>query len=136
MIYRGFNQVELNKITEILERNQVQFNVSIPQESMEYIEDKSKRVNHRFMDNLLQIEIEREEFQKVSQSDLAKLFDLRIYPEEESPFTEEELAELADPAKEPATKKVEPHAKTNQAAAIMAVVVVSLFFLWKNGFFK
>lgn len=136
MIYRGFNEAELKRITEILERNSVEFHVSVPQESLEYIEDKTKRVNHRFLDNLLQIEIEKEEFVKISQSDLNKLFDLRIYPEEDSPFTDEELSEIPvdQPAKE--VRKPDQNAKSNQIAAILAVLVMGCFFLWKNGFFK
>lgn len=136
MIYRGFNQNELNRITEILERNNVQFQVSVPQESLEYMDDKSKRVNHRFMDNLLQIEINKDEFAKLNQKDLSKLFDLRIYPEEDSPFTEEELSQMSTETEVKPVKKPDPNAKSNQVAAILAVLVMGTFFLWKNGFFK
>ena len=87
MIYRGFNEVELKKITEILNRNGVQFTVGVPESSLDYINDPTKRVDHRFMDNLLQIEIETSEFDKIPEKDLSKLFDLRVYREEESPFT-------------------------------------------------
>lgn len=137
MIYRGFNQNELKKITEILERHQVIFHVGVPDSSMEYINDPKKRVDHRFMDNLLQIEIEKEEFDKIPEKDLQKLFDLRIYKEEDSPFPEEELAEEPESeAKKPVEKKPDPHAKINQAAAILAIATVTLFYLFKHGFFK
>lgn len=133
MIYRGFNEVELKKITEILNRNGVQFTVGVPESSLDYINDPTKRVDHRFMDNLLQIEIETSEFDKISEKDLSKLFDLRVYREEESPFTEEELANLEKDADKPLPKKPNEHAKMNQAAALLAVGLVTLFFLWKHG---
>lgn len=136
MKYRGFNEVELNKITEILERHQVAFEISVPDESLEYINDKTKRVNHRFMDNLMQIEIHKEEFDKIPANDLSKLFDLRVYKEEESPFTEEELAGLGDETPKPVAPKPDKNAKMNQVAAILAVGSMVLFVLWKNGFFK
>jgi hypothetical protein len=135
MIYRGFNEKELKKIKEILDRSGVHYEVSVPEESMEFIQDSSKRVNHRFMDNLLQIEIDKSEFDKIPKSDVAKLFDLRIYPEEESPYTEEELAALPPEGSKPAPK-ADKNAKANQVATILAVVVVVCFFAWKNGFFK
>ncbi len=135
MKYRGFNQRELNRITEILERHSVVFEVSVPDESLEYINDKSKRVNHRFMDNLLQIEIDKAEFDKIPANDIAKLFDLRVYKEEESPFTEEELNSVPEEVK-PAVPRPEKNSKINQLAAILAIGSMVLFFLWKNGFFK
>lgn len=136
MKYRGFNEVELKKITEILERHQVVFEISVPDESLEYINDKSKRVNHRFMDNLLQIEIQKEEFDKIPEKDLGKLFDLRIYKEEESPFTEEELATISAEIEKPVSPKADKNAKMNQWAAVLAVSAMALFMLWKNGYFK
>lgn len=136
MKYRGFNQRELNKITEILEKHSVVFEVSVPDESLEYINDKTKRVNHRFMDNLLQIEIDKAEFDKISESDIAKLFDLRVYKEEDSPFTEEELNSLPTEDEKPDAPKPDKNAKMNQWAAILAVGSMVLFVLWKNGFFK
>lgn len=136
MKYRGFNEVELKKITTILEKHHVSFEVSVPDESLEYINDKSKRVNHRFMDNLLQIEIQKEEFDKISANDLAKLFDLRVYKEEESPFTEEELAQLSVEAEKPVAPKPDINAKMNHWAALLAISMVLLFVLWKNQFFK
>jgi hypothetical protein len=136
MIYKGFNKVELDKISEILERSGVTFHISVPEESLEFINDTTKRVNHRFMDNLMQIEIEKEEFSKISSpKDLSKLFDLRIYPEEESPFTEEELAGVL-PEGVKVEKKPDPNAKINQMATLLAVTLVFLFFAWKNGYFK
>lgn len=134
MIYRGFNQVELKKISEILDRNNVQYHISLPDEAVEYINDTSKRVNHRFMDNAMQIEIEKEEFDKITNvNDIQKLFDLRIYKEEESPFTEEELASLGSETEaKPVVKKKDENARMNQVAAILAVALVTLFFLWKH----
>lgn len=135
MQYRGFNQLELKKISEILDRNEVKYEISLPDEAKEYINDTSKRVNHRFMDNAMQIEIDKEEFDKISAKDLQILFDLRIYKEEESPFTEEELANLgreADVNANPIPKKKDENARMNQIAAILAIAAVTLFFLWKH----
>lgn len=135
MQYRGFNQLELNKISEILDRNGVKYEISLPDEAKEFINDTSKRVNHRFMDNAMQIEIDKAEFDKISVKDIQKLFDLRIYKEEESPFTEEELANLGtetDINTTPSPKKKDENASMNQIAAILAVVLVTLFFLWKH----
>ena len=135
MQYRGFNQLELNKISEILDRNGVKYEISLPDEAKEFINDTSKRVNHRFMDNAMQIEIDKAEFDKISVKDIQKLFDLRIYREEESPFTEEELANLGtetDINTTPSPKKKDENARMNQIAAILAVVLVTLFFLWKH----
>lgn len=136
MLYRGFNQNELKKITDVLDRYSVSYHVSVPQESLEYIDDKTKRVDHRFMDNLLQIEIEKEEFSRLPQTEIQKLFDLRIYPEEESPFTEDELSLLGTEAMKADEARPDKNVRLNQIAAILAVVVVGSFFLWKNGFFK
>lgn len=133
MIYRGFNEIELKRITEILERNGVQYSVSVPEASMDYINDPTKRVDHRFMDSLLQIEIEKEEFDKINERDLSKLFDLRIYKEEESPFTEEELGEM-ESDKNPVITKDE-HARMKQVASLLAIGVMTLLFLWKRGLF-
>lgn len=137
MIYKGFNQREINKISEILDRHGVQYQVGVPNEAMDHINDKTKRVNHRFMDNLLQIEIETSEFDKIPTLDINKLFDLRIYREEESPFTEEELAAAGTDTAEikPAPTSKE-HATINKWSAIFAVGLMALFFLWKNGFLK
>lgn len=132
MLYRGFNEQELKKITDILERNQVAYTVSVPETSMDFINDPTKRVDHRFMDNLLQIEISSEEFDKISPRDIQKLFDLRIYKEEESPFSAEELENLETESSKPAVNKPNEHARSNQLAAILAILVVTLFFLWKN----
>jgi len=135
MQYRGFNQLELKKISDILDRNEVKYEISLPDEAKEYINDTSKRVNHRFMDNAMQIEIDKDEFDKISAKDLQTLFDLRIYKEEESPFTEEELANLgseADVNSNPVPKKKDEHARMNQVAAILAIAAVTLFFLWKH----
>lgn len=133
MLYRGFNQLELKKISEILDRNGVKYEISLPEEAVEYMNDKTKRVNHRFMDNAMQIEIDKNEFDKINAKDIAILFDLRIYKEEESPFTEEELANLGK-EEDPKTvvKKPNEHAKMNQVAAILAIAAVTLFFLWKH----
>lgn len=132
MLYRGFNERELKVITDILDRSSVVYTVGVPDASLDYINDPTKRVDHRFMDNLLQIEIANEEFSKLSEKDLAKLFDLRIYKEEESPFSDEELANLETESKTPAPKKPNENAKSNQIAAILAFLLVTLFFLWKN----
>lgn len=135
MIYRGFNKLEIEKISKILDRNGVVYQTGLPEEALEFMNDKSKRVDHRFMDNALQVVIEKEEFDKINAKDLQTLFDLRIYKEEDSPFTEEELANLGsetdiDLSKAP--KQSKEHQRMNQIAAILAVVLVTLFFLWKN----
>lgn len=132
MLYRGFNERELKVITDILDRNSVVYAISVPDSSLDYINDPTKRVDHRFMDNLLQIEIATEEFSKIPEKDIGKLFDLRIYKEEESPFSEEELANLEKETKDAPSKKTTENAKSNQLAAILAVALVTLFFLWKN----
>lgn len=132
MLYRGFNERELKIITDILDRCSVVYTISVPDSSLEYINDPTKRVDHRFMDNLLQIEIATEEFSKIPEKDISRLFDLRIYKEEESPFSEEDLANLDKETIALSPKKPNEHAKTNQLAAILAVALVTLFFLWKN----
>lgn len=132
MIYRGFNERELKRITDILERNNVEFHVSVPTESLDHMNDPTKRIDHRFVDNLLQIEIETSEFDKISEKDIARLFDLRIYKEEESPFSEDELASLDTSNPTAPVKKADPNAKINQVAAISAVILVTLFFLWRH----
>lgn len=130
MQYKGFNERELNKITTILERNNVTYSVSVPEDSMDYINDPTKRVDHRFMDNLLQIEIPQEEFDKINATDLQKLFDLRIYKHEESPFTEEELANLDTTAK--ADKTPDPHARMKQIMTIVIMTAMTILYLMKK----
>lgn len=130
MQYRGFNERELNKITAILEKNGVQYTVSVPDDSMDFINDPTKRVNHKFMDSLLQIEIPQEEFDKINPADLQKLFDLRIYKHEEPPFTEEELANI-DPNAKPVIKP-EPHARMKQVMTIVIMVGMTILYLMKK----
>lgn len=134
MIYRGFNKLEIKKISEILDRNGVVYQAGLPEQALEYMNDKTKRVDHRFMDNALQVVIEKEEFDKINPKDLQTLFDLRIYKEEDSPFTEEELANMGSETevKVSSPKQSEEHKRMNQIAAILAVILVTLFFLWKN----
>ncbi len=133
MIYRGFNKVELKKITDILDRHNVKYQTSVPDTALDYINDPTKRVNHKFMDSLLQIEIEADEFAKISQTDLSKLFDLRIYKEEESPFSEEELSSIGTESASVKAAPSDDKSRINQIAAILAIGVVSLFFLWRHG---
>lgn len=136
MLYRGFNERELKRITEILERNGVQHAVSVPGDSVQFMNDSSKRVDHKFIDNLLAIEIEQEEFSKVSEKDLSLLFNLRIYPEEESPFSEEEMATFdKEPGHYQLPKKPDEHARMKQVAAILAVTVMSVLYLMKKKVF-
>ena len=134
MIYRGFNQNELNKITAILDRYEVQYHISVPDDAMEVINDKTKRVNHRFMESAVQIEIESNEFDKISEADTAKLLDLRIYREMESPFTEDDFKETSETPVKPKTNPEQ--VAMNKWAGILAVGAVTVFFLWKHGFFK
>lgn len=137
MIYRGFNQREVAKISEILDRNGVQYTTGVPDEAMEHINDKSKRVNHKFMDNVLQFEIEATEFDKISPKDIQALFDLRIYREEESPFTEEELNNAGTETDHVTPKKTsKEESAIKKWATIFAAVAVVLFSLWRHGVFK
>ncbi|WPU66235.1 hypothetical protein [Peredibacter starrii] len=137
MIYRGFNDREVSKITEILERNGVQFAVGVPNEAMDHINDKTKRVNHKFMDSIMQFEIESAEFDKISPQDIQKLLDLRIYREEESPFTEEELANAGTE-----TDHISPSRPTkeqtamNRWASVLMIVGVAIYAAFKTGIFK
>lgn len=136
MIYRGFNERELTRITDILERNGVHYTVSVPEDSLNVINDSSKRVNHKFMDNLLAIEIEKDEFSKINEKDTDLLIDLRIYQEEEPPFTEEELASLdKEPGQYQLPHKPDEHARMKQVAAILAVTVMSVLYLMKRKVF-
>lgn len=133
MIYRGFNETELNRIREILERNSVHFTVSVPTTSIEYMNDTTKRVNHKFIDSLLQIEIAKEEFDRINSRDIQLLFDLRIYKEEDSPFTEEEMAMMVTDPDAPLPLKKNENMRINQIAAILAVLMMGFLFLRKKG---
>ncbi|WP_408099145.1 hypothetical protein ACJVC5_09555 [Peredibacter sp. HCB2-198] len=137
MIYRGFNDREVTKITEILERNNVQFTVGVPSEAMDHINDKTKRVNHKFMDSIMQFEIEGSEFDKVSPQDIQKLLDLRIYREEESPFTEEELANAGTETDHISpSKPTKEQTAMNKWAALLTIVGVAIYALLRTGIFK
>ena len=133
MIYHGFNETELNRIREILERNSVHFTVSVPTTSIEYMNDSTKRVNHKFIDSLLQIEIAKEEFDRISPRDIQLLFHLRIYKEEDSPFTEEEMAMMVTDPDAPLPIKQNENMRINQIAAILAVLIMGFLFLRKKG---
>lgn len=136
MIYRGFNEVELRKITEILDRNGVHYSVSVPDEHLNVINDSKKRVTHKFMDSLLQIEIEKSEFDKINEKDRSRLFDLRIYPEEVPPFTEEELANLdKEPGHFEIPNKPDEHTRLRQIATLLAVLVMAFLYLMKRKMF-
>ncbi len=135
MIYRGFNKDEMKRITAILERNRVAFAVTIPDASMEFINDPTKRVNHKFLDSLLQIEIEKDEFDKISSADLEALFNLRVYKEEEPPFSQEELSSLEENPQSAPDPKISEYARLNQIAAILALIIIGFMFLKKKGLF-
>ena len=137
MIYRGFNDREVSKITEILERNGVQFTVGVPNEAMDHINDTTKRVNHKFMDSIMQFEIESSEFDKISPQDISKLLDLRIYREEESPFTEEELANAGtDTDHIKASQPTKEQKAMNKWASVLMIVGVAIYAVIKMKIFK
>lgn len=127
MIYTGFSDSEIKKIVEILDRNKVNYEIMVA-------DPEAARKPTRAMENLVHIKIEQEEFDKISVNDTHKLFDLRVYREEESPFTEEELASPAEP--KPYVKTVDPDAKFKTVTTILAVVGVILLALWRKGMFK
>lgn len=137
MIYKGFNDREVAKITEILERNGVQFTFGVPNEALDHINDKTKRVNHKFMDNIMQFEIESSEFDKISPQDTQKLFDLRIYREEESPFTEEELANAGTETDHITPSKPTKEQKAmNKWASALVIIGVAVYAVLKMKIFK
>jgi hypothetical protein len=95
--------------------------------------DSTKRVNHKFIDSLLQIEIAKEEFDRISPRDIQLLFHLRIYKEEDSPFTEEEMAMMVTDPDAPLPIKQNENMRINQIAAILAVLIMGFLFLRKKG---
>jgi hypothetical protein len=135
MIYRGFNKNEMSRITAILNRSRVAFSVTIPDASLEFIHDPTKRVSHKFLDNLLQIEIDKGEFDKINPADLKALYDLRIYKEEKPPFTDEELSSLDEQAEMISESKNSDYARMNQVASLLALLITGFMFLKKQGLF-
>lgn len=126
MIYTGFTDNELKKIIEILDRHQVVYELMVP-------EADNLRKPTRGLEQAVHIEIHKEEFDKIPANDIQKLFDLRIYKEEESPFTEEELTNYKP---KEIVKTVDPDAKFKTTTTIIAIVAVVLLALWRKGIFN
>lgn len=127
MIYQGFSQVEVDRISAILNQHKAVFVVSIPEAIVERAGAKLPRDSAVF-----QIDLSDEELNKLPASAKSKLFDLRIHGEMESPFTEEELAKYTDPSYTSPVKPTAPQSKMNQWATILAVGVMMAFFIYKK----
>jgi hypothetical protein len=127
MIYQGFSQVEVDRISNILKLHNAEFSVSIPESLIEKAGAKLPRDSAVF-----QIELSDEELNKIPEKDRMKLNDLRIHGEMESPFTDEELATYTDPTYKTPVKPSAPQSKMNQWATILAVGVMLAFFIYKK----
>lgn len=101
MLYRGFSKTELSRIEPILKQFNIQYNITSDLHEAKNVDEAVKQeIRTRPVATrdsaFYQIEIEKDEFQKLSPEAAAKLLDLRIYEEHESPFTEEELQNMGE----------------------------------------
>jgi hypothetical protein len=124
MLYKGFNKLEVERITTILDRHQVAYTVGVPEDLGD-----GKRIPRDSA--VYQIDLADEELRKIPPADVTKLADMRIIGEMESPFTDEELQNLEKyvPKKNP---KAAEHAKIQQWATILAVGSMVLLYLYKK----
>lgn len=122
MIYQGFSQSEINKITAILDKHEAHYELSAG------LGEDGKKIPRDSA--VLQIEISEEELGKVSEQDRLKLNDLRIHGEMPNPFEDEEIMNAA-----PIQRPVAPGpSKANQVIVIVGVVLmISVFLLKKLG---
>ena len=122
MIYQGFSQSEINKITAILDKHEAHYELSAG------LGEDGKKIPRDSA--VLQIEISEEELGKVSEQDRLKLNDLRIHGEMPNPFEDEEIMNAP-----PIQRPVAPGpSKANQAIVIVGVVLmISVFLLKKLG---
>lgn len=120
MLYQGFSQSEMNKITAILDRNNAQYDLTAG------VGEDGKKIPRD--SSVLQIEISEEELAKVSEADRLKLNDLRIHGEMPNPFDDEDIMNEG-PINRPA-----PHApsKLNQTMVIGGVVLMIATYLLKK----
>lgn len=122
MLYQGFTQSEINKITAILDKHEAHYELSAG------LGEDGKKVPRDSA--VLQIEISEEELGKVSEQDRLKLNDLRIHGEMPNPFEDEEIMNAA-PIQRPAAPGP---SKANQAIVIVGVILmISVFLLKKLG---
>jgi hypothetical protein len=124
MLYHGYSKVEVDRVTAILDKHGVVFKVGVPEDLGD-----GKRIPRDSA--VYQFEIDDTELTKVPEADRLKLADLRIYGEMESPFTEEELANLENYVPKKSVKTQE-HSKLQQWATILAVGVMLCLYLYKK----
>lgn len=139
MLYRGFNKAEMDRITKILDHHQVHYELSSDFEEVAKVDNAVKQeVNMRQLarrdSSFYQIKIEKEEFKKLSPHALQSLYDLRIYEEQDSPFTEEELSKLGEPSDkhlEAKSRKPHKYEKIWSAVTLIAMCIAAYFYLQK-----
>lgn len=144
VIYQNFSEAEISRITEILDKFQVNYKVSVPEESASLAgslnpqdRDVFRKKAQRSGFKIIEIEIEKIEFQKIPSDFKERLHALGIYEEVDSPFTEEELTKYtSEEYHKESLKKPDPKARLNQAAAIGAVTLLTVLWLMKKGFLK
>ncbi len=124
MLYSGYSQGEIKRITDILEKHGATYELSAPEPDVKVPRDNS----------IMRIFIANEELAKVPAPDLHTLHDLRIFGELESPFTEEDFMEK--PPSPTAVKKKAEMTKMNQVAALLAIGLVVMGLLYRSGFFR
>jgi hypothetical protein len=127
MIYTGFEEHELKKLTALLDKLGLAY-AAAPISSSAPGAAAPQR--HTF--DLYQVEIDDDAFRGLAAADLAVLERFRIFPPFPSPFTEEELARYAAEPHRPAG---EPHPRLKQAAKVLAFLVVGLLYLYKRKLF-
>ena len=143
MLYRGFSKTELSRIEPILNQFNIQYNVTSDLQEVKNVDEGVKEgIRTRPVATrdsaFYQIEIEKDEFQKLSPEATAKLLDLRIYEEHESPFTEEELQAMGEISHNHFTPKKKEQTKNEKFVGfiILVAVIVGASLYLKNFFEK
>jgi hypothetical protein len=121
MLYQGFNQSEMNRITAILEKHGAQYDLSAG------LGEDGKKIPRD--SSVLQIEISNEELEKVSPEDRRRLEDLRIHGEMESPFDEEHFTNPEPVKKAPVAAGP---TKISQYLVILGMVLMVGMYLYKK----
>lgn len=129
MLYRGYNKHELSKIEPILNQFGVNYKISSDFDEVKNTDDAVKKETNirptaRRDSSFYQIDIEKEEFQKLSPEAVLKLHDLRIYEEHESPFTEEELQSMGEVSHNHFEHKKKEQTKTEKIVGYIILVAI------------
>ncbi len=134
MIYTNLNETEIEKITAILNQCQVQYKVSENEHALRALSEgdtykQAQKMGRRGLP-IMQIEIEVSEFQKIPKILKDRLHSLGVFEDIESPFSDEEMVQIANHKPEEKKEDEEsPQEKFKQLFTILGILAAGVLYL-------